>query len=115
MVLADFQVEDKLGRVRFFQETFLLADISAEIVLDMPFLTFSNANIQFIKKEVTWKSYTTVEALPTTKRITLIDKKEFSKAALNENSETFVVYIASLNLILIIHPDREAQIASLLI
>ena len=45
MVLASFQVEDKLRRIRFFQETFLLADISAEIVLGMPFLTLSNADV----------------------------------------------------------------------
>ena len=37
IVLADFQVEDKLGRKRFFQETFFLADITAEVVLSMPF------------------------------------------------------------------------------
>ena len=53
MVLASFQVEDKLGRIRFFQETFLLANISAEIVLGMPFLTLSNANVQFVEKELT--------------------------------------------------------------
>ena len=46
MILADFQVEDKLGRARFFQETFLLANISAEVVLVMPFLTLSNADVQ---------------------------------------------------------------------
>ena len=45
MVLASFQVEDKLERAWFFQETFLLADISAEVVLGMPFLTFSNADV----------------------------------------------------------------------
>ena len=45
MVLADFQVEDKLGKARFFQKTFLLADISAEVVLGIPFLTLSNANV----------------------------------------------------------------------
>ena len=45
MVLASFQVEDKFGRAWFFQKTFLLADISAEIVLGIPFLTFSNANV----------------------------------------------------------------------
>ena len=114
MVLADFQVEDKIERVRFFQETFLLADISAEVVLGMPFLTLSNADVQFVEKELTWRSYTTAEALPTTKRVELIDKKEFAKAALDENSETFVVHVASLNLVPGIHPDREAQIASLL-
>lgn len=53
IVLASFQVEDKLGRARFFQETFLLVDISVEVILGMPFLTFSNADIQFLKKELT--------------------------------------------------------------
>ena len=45
MVLASFQIEDKLGRTRFFQKTFLLANISTEIVLSMPFFTLSNANV----------------------------------------------------------------------
>ena len=45
MVLASFPVEDKLGRARFFQETFLLADVSMEVVLGMPFLILSNVNI----------------------------------------------------------------------
>ena len=45
MVLANFQVEDKLRKTRLFQETFLLADISMEVVLGMPFLTLSNANV----------------------------------------------------------------------
>ena len=53
IVLASFQVENKLGRTWFFQETFLLADINTELVLGMPFLTFSNANIQFVKKKLT--------------------------------------------------------------
>ena len=45
MVPHSFQVEDKLGKIWFFQKMFLLADISAEIVLDMLFLTLSNANV----------------------------------------------------------------------
>ena len=114
MVLADFQVEDKLGRARFFQKTFLLADISAKVVLDMPFLILSNADIQFVEKELTWRSYTTAMALPTTKRTELIDKKKFAKAALDENSETFLVYVAFLNLVPEIYLDKEAQIAFLL-
>ena len=92
MVLASFQVEDKLGRARFSQKTVLLADISVKVVLEMLFLTLSNADIQFAKKELTWRSYTAAEALQTTiKRVELIDKKEFAKAALNENVEAFVV------------------------
>ena len=45
MVIAGFQVEDKLGRARFFKESFLLANTSMEVVLRMPFLTFGNTNI----------------------------------------------------------------------
>lgn len=45
MILASFQVENKLKKACFFEETFLLADISIEVVLEMFFLTFSNADI----------------------------------------------------------------------
>ena len=47
MILASFQVEDTLERARFFQETFLLADLSIEIVLRMPILILNNTNIKF--------------------------------------------------------------------
>ena len=47
MMIADFQVEDKGGRPRFFQETFLVADIKFKIILGMPFLKFSNADVSF--------------------------------------------------------------------
>ena len=114
MVLASFRVEDMLGRARFFQETFLLADLSIKVVLQIPFLTFSNANIQFAQKELTWRSYTTAEALPTTKRVEIIDRKEFAKAALDKHVEAFVVHVTSLSLnSMSIYPAREAQIASL--
>lgn len=53
IVLASFQVEDKLGRAWYFQKTFLLADINIEVVLRMPFLIFSNADIQFTEKKLT--------------------------------------------------------------
>ena len=107
-------MEDKLGRAQFFQKTFLLADISTEVILGMLFLTLNNIDVQFVEKKLTWRSYTTFEALPTTKRIELINKKEFAKVAFDEKSKTFVVYVASLNLTPGIYLDRAAQIASLL-
>ena len=73
MVIAAFQVVDKLGRSQFFQETFLLTDISMEVVLGMSFLFLSNADVQFAKKKLTWRTYTTKEALPTTRQVKIID------------------------------------------
>ena len=106
-------MEDKLGRTRYFQETFLLADISVEVVLGMLFLTLSNADIQFAKKELIWRSYTAAEALPTTKRVEIIDKKEFTRAALDEHVEAFVMHVTFLST-MAIYPAREAQLASLI-
>lgn len=45
MVINAFQVLNKIGRSQFFQEIFLLANISMEVVLKIPFLIFSNVNV----------------------------------------------------------------------
>ena len=59
IVIADFQVEDKVGRPKFFQDIFLVADIKFEVILGMPFLKISNADMAFGKRTLMWKSYTT--------------------------------------------------------
>ena len=114
MVVTAFSVTDKANQVRFFEETFLVANVSPEVVLRIPFLTLSGADVDFLDWDLRWRIYTTEEALPTTKCVELVGKKEFAAAAFDSEHETFVIYIASLNLVLGIHPDREAQIASLL-
>ena len=46
--------------------------------------------------------------------VELINKKDFNKAALDKNSDTFVIYVTFFNLALIsIYLDREAQKAFL--
>ena len=53
MIIADFQVEDKGGRPKFFQETFLVADTKFEVVLGMSFLKISNTNVAFGERTLT--------------------------------------------------------------
>ena len=53
MVIADFQVEDKGGRSKFFQKRFLVADTKFEVVLRMPFLKISNTDIAFGEETLT--------------------------------------------------------------
>ena len=53
IVLASFQVEDKLEKIWYFRKTFLLADISTKVVLGISFLTLSNADVQFVEKKLT--------------------------------------------------------------
>lgn len=62
----------------------------------MLFLIFSNADVEFVKKELKWKSYTIAEILATT-RVELIDKRKFTTAVLDENVETFVVHVVTLS------------------
>lgn len=73
-----------------------MANTGAEVILSMLFLTFSGANVQFLKRKLTWRSYTIAKDLPTTKWLELIDQKKFAKATLNENYKTFVMYVAVL-------------------
>ena len=68
----------------------------------MLFLTLSNTDIQFAKKKLIWRSYTVAEALPTTKRVKIINKKEFAKAALDENVEAFIVHVTFFSLSLML-------------
>ena len=90
-----------------------MANTSMEVVLGMFFFTLSDVDIRFAEKKLTWRTYTTVEALPTTRRVELINKKEFAAAAIDENSETFVVHMAFIMETMSIHPARKVQIAVL--
>ncbi len=115
MASAGFSLQDNLEWVGFLKDTFLLADTSMEVVPRVPFLYLSNADVDFGAVELIWRLYTAAEALSTTRRMELIDKKEFVKAALDENSETFVVNMAALEASkpakMPIHHFRVAQIA----
>ena len=52
MVIAAFQVLDKLERAHFFQKSFLLADTSMEVILGMPFITFAMQTVSLQRKSI---------------------------------------------------------------
>lgn len=52
IVIVEFLVQDKLGKVQFIEETILLADTSMKVVLGILFLIFSNTDIRFVEKEL---------------------------------------------------------------
>ncbi len=52
MVISTFSVSDKEGRERFFKESFLLADVRPDIMLGIPFLTMSNADVDFQARDL---------------------------------------------------------------
>lgn len=64
----------------------------------MLFLALRNANIQFGAKKLIQRSYTPAKALPTTSQMELINKKEVAKAAIDRNSETFIMYRSALDI-----------------
>ncbi len=64
MVVSTFSVSDKDRRE--IEESFLLADVSQDVVLGMFFLIMSNVDVDFQAKDLQWRSYTTGEVLPTT-------------------------------------------------
>ena len=96
MIVAAFSVTDQADKVRFFEKTFLVANVSPHLVLGMPFLILSGTDVDFPKRELQWRTYIIEEALPTTKQVELVGKKEFAAATLNTGHEIFIVHVASL-------------------
>lgn len=67
-----------------------------KVVLKIPFLTFSNMDIEFIKKNLVSRAYTTAEALSTTRKVKLINNKNFAKRVLDKHIKTFVLRLSFL-------------------
>ena len=81
----------------------------------MPFLKISNADVSFGEEILMWKTYTTNKALPTTEQVQIVDPKEFVIAALDVDSETFVVHVAIREREeMPVHSERQAQVGALL-
>ena len=74
-----------------------MANISPEVVFGMLFLNLSGTNVDFLDWEIRWKTYTIQEALPTIRRVELVEKKEFAATAFDPEHETFVVHVAFLS------------------
>ena len=88
---------DKANRVKFIEMTFLVANISPEVVFGMFFLTLSSANVDFLDWELWWRTYTTSEALSTMRHIELVDKKEFAAIALDLEYENYIFHVGSVS------------------
>ena len=98
ITIISLPIPDKLANVWFFQETFLLVNIS--MILGMPFLTFGSTNIWFAERKLVWKTYTAVKFLPTTKQIKLFSAKKFAMAALGNIKSLCNSFLKAKN----IHP-----------
>ena len=94
IVIADFQVENKANRPKFFQEIFLVANTKFEVMLGMLFLKINNTDVLFSEETLTWRTYTTNDVLLITEQVQIVDLKEFVIATLDIDSETFMVYMA---------------------
>ena len=83
----------------------------------------SIADVDFLGRELWWRTYTTKEALPSTRRDKLVGKKEFAATALDVESENFVVQVVSFSsdaspsfssLKLNVHPSCRPETSSLI-
>ena len=71
-----------------------MANTKFEMILKIPILKISNIDVSFDKKTLIWKFYIINKALPTTEPIQIADLKKFVIAALDVNSNTFMIHMA---------------------
>lgn len=85
------------------------------MLLKILFFIVSNANIQFAKKKLTYRSCTLDKALSTTKQVEFIDNKKFAKVVLDKNVEDFVIHVIFLSSsLMLIYLAKKTQIIFLL-
>ena len=88
-----------------------MANTKFEVILGMPFLKISNADMSFGERTLTWKTYTTNEALSITEQVQIIDKKDFVIVALDADNKIFVVHVAIREQERMpVHSEKQAQI-----
>lgn len=94
----------------------MLTNISIEVVFGLLFLFLSNTNSQFGGKELTWRMYITVKAIPIAGQVELFKKYKFAKAIRDINFKILMVYIAALKVLkpaeIMIHLSQATQIAA---
>ncbi len=115
IIVSILSISDKSDKERFFKESFLLTNIKLDIILKIFFLTISNTNIDFLARDLQQRSYITRDILSITRKVGLIEKKEFIVANLDSKPETLVVHIATLSVASAdeVHLSKRAQIAHL--
>ena len=52
MIVAAFSMMDKANQIRFFKETFLVANVSPEVIFEMLFFTLSGVDVDFLSWEL---------------------------------------------------------------
>ena len=90
------KITDWLRCTCLFKDTFLACDCDNPIILDMPWLTLANLNINWLAdkfKHLEWKRYDASIALKTTRRIALLDAKSFVKDALDKSCSVYVMHV----------------------
>ena len=63
----------------------------------MFFLIISNIDIDFLARDLQWRSYIIENALSITRQVELIEKKNFLATALNLEHKAFIVYVIILS------------------
>lgn len=104
MVIAKFLIKDNIAKIRLFEETFLLANTSTEIGVEMPFPTLCNTKFELNKANLTWKAYIRADNLSITSRVKFIDKHKFVNTTLDKNTKTFFIHVA------VFEPSRSAML-----
>ncbi len=115
MIVFTFSILYKDDKERFFEKSFLLANVKPDVILKILFLTINNTNVDFQARDLQWRSYITGDILLIIRKVKLIEKKEIIIATLDSEYEAFVVYITVLSVESgdKVHPSIRAQIAHL--
>lgn len=113
IVIASFIIRNKQKRFSLFMKSYLFANISINITLEIFYFIFNHIKIDFINSYLYWKTFIIIKALLITKQSDLIWEKIFVIAVFNHNNKAFISHITFINQKLDIYLFYIMQIAIL--
>lgn len=94
---------------------FLLADVNMKVVFGIRFMAINNADNQFTKKKLIWKTYMIKKVFTITCQVEFINKNKFVEIELDENVKVLMTQINSLAAKMIIYPAGKTLVSLLLV
>ncbi len=79
IIVSTFFILDKDSKTWFFKKSFLLRDISLDVVFEILFLTMNKFNINFQTQNLQKRSYITKKVFSITKKVEQIKKENLQQ------------------------------------
>lgn len=96
IIIIILQIINYKKSLIFFYEIFLFASFNIDVMWKILFFIFNRVEVYFLKLKLHYKIYTYIKIIQITKKVKVIQNKEFTITVFSFKKKNFVIYKNSL-------------------